>query len=421
MPGAASFLPARRPELVIRAFGERGQHVVKDPRNGSYYTLGEQESFLLTQLDGEHTAEAICRAFTERFGEPLPETDLDQFLTLARAKGFLQQNGHADAAGHALAPTFLFHTGSLCEDGNGDTTTPTYREEGLPTDRPSASPCQPITPLRRPRQSILYWRKNLFDPDRLFTWVAPRLWFLWTYTFLVLSCGAIVLAAVLIWANRQELVSAFAQAWRWETVVLAWLTLLVTIACHEFAHGLTCKHHGGEVHEVGFLLLYFMPCFFCNVSDAWLFKEKSKRLAVMVAGGYCDLCSWALAVFVWRLTLPDSLLNYLAWVVLSVLGARLFFNFNPLLKLDGYYMLSDLLEIPNLRRRAWQHVTSHLRWLLWGAPRPVAQPWGQFLLGFGVASWLFSLTFLVVMIVALGRFLDDRWGLVGLGGVFLLG
>jgi multidrug efflux pump subunit AcrA (membrane-fusion protein) len=141
----------------------------------------------------------------------------------------------------------------------------------------------------------------------------------------------------------------------------------------------------------------------------------------MVAGGYCDLCSWALAVFVWRLTLPDSLVNYLAWVVLSVLGARLFFNFNPLLKLDGYYMLSDLLEIPNLRRRAWQHVTSHLRWLLWGAPRPLAYPRSRFLLGFGVASWLFSLTFLVVMIVALGRFLDDRLGLVGLSGAFLLG
>src|SRR5262249_27413416 len=74
-----------------------------------------------------------------------------------------------------------------------------------------------------------------------------------------------------------------------------------------------------------------------------------------------------------------------------------------------------------LRRRAWQHVTSHLRCLLWGAPRPVAQPRGLFLLCFGVASWLFSLTFLVVMLVALGRFLEDRWGLVGLGGAFLLG
>src|SRR5262249_35455513 len=176
----------------------------------------------------------------ERFGEPLPETDLEQFLTLARAKGFLQQNGHADAAGHALAPTFLFHTGLLCEDGNGDTTTPTYREKGLPTDRPSASPGEPVTASRRPRQSILYWRKSLFDPDRLFTWLAPRLWLVWTPTLLVVSAGGIVLAAGLAWANRQELASAFTQSLRWETVVLAWLTLLGTSGCHQVAHRPAC-------------------------------------------------------------------------------------------------------------------------------------------------------------------------------------
>src|SRR5262249_282643 len=152
----------------------------------------------------------------------------------------------------------------------------------------------------------------------------------------ILSGGCILLASAVAWGHRQELVSCFAQTWRWETVLLVWLTLVVVTTCHEFAHGLTCKHYGGEVHEGGFLMPFFLPCFYCNVSDAWVFKEKSKRLWVMLAGGWCDLCLWALAVFVWRLTLPNSLLNYLAWVVLSVLGARVFFNFNPLLKLDGY-------------------------------------------------------------------------------------
>src|SRR5262249_6184130 len=192
----------------------------------------------------------------------------------------------------------------------------------------------------------------------------------------------------------RELVSAFPNAWRWETALVVWLTLVVATFCHEFAHGLTCKHHGGEVHEVGFLALYFMPCFYCNVSDAWLFREKSKRLWVTLAGGYCGLWLLALGVLVWRLALADSPLDLLSWVVLSVLLVRVFFNFNPLLKLDGYYLLSDLLEIPNLRQRAWQHVSSHLRWLLWGAPRPTSDPRGRFLLVFGIASWLFSLVFL---------------------------
>src|SRR5262249_26467649 len=173
------------------------------------------------------------------------------------------------------------------------------------------------------------------------------------------------LAAALVWTNSQELVSSFAYAWRWETLLLVWLTLTVTTFCHEFAHGLTCKHHGGEVHEGGFLLMYFLPCFSCNVSDAWLFREKSRRLWVTLAGGYCDLCLWALAVFAWRLSAADSLANYLAWVALSVLGARVLFNFNPLLKLDGYYLLSDALEIPNLRQRSWDLVAGWVRRLLW--------------------------------------------------------
>ena len=121
------------------------------------------------------------------------------------------------------------------------------------------------------------------------------------------------------------MVTRFPLIWRWETLALAWLTLVIVTTLHEFAHGLTCKHFGGEVHELGFLLMFFIPCFYCNVSDAWLFREKSKRLWVTLAGGYCDLLLWAVAIFAWRLTLQDTLVNYLAWVAISVLGVRVFF------------------------------------------------------------------------------------------------
>ena len=114
--------------------------------------------------------------------------------------------------------------------------------------------------------------------------------------------------------------------------------------------------------------MYFMPCFYCDVSDAWLFRERGRRLWVTFAGGYCDMVVWALAVFVWRVTLQDTRLNYLAWLVMSVCGARIFFNLNPLLKLDGYYLLSDLLRVPNLRQRGWDRLMAHVRWVLWGAP-----------------------------------------------------
>jgi multidrug efflux pump subunit AcrA (membrane-fusion protein) len=377
-------LPVRRTDLVIRPLGENGRYVVKDPSTGSYFQLGEQEHFLLRLLDGEHGADAVCRKFEQQFAEPLSGDDLDGFIALARRKRLL-------------------------------------RDEIQPAWQVAASPAQPLPSAPpRPRQSILYWRKSLFDPDRFCTWLEPRIRFFWTKSFLLLSAGCILLAIGVVWAGRAEAETSALAALRWETAVAVWLTLFVVTMLHEFAHGLTCKHYGGEVHEIGFLLMFFMPCFYCNVSDAWLFRERAKRLWVTFAGGYFEAFVWALAVFIWRLTARDSLPNFLSFVVLSVCGVQTLFNFNPLLKLDGYYLLSDWLEIPNLRLRAWEHVASRLRWLLWGAPRPARHPASSMLLGYGLFSWLYSFTFLSLMLWAFFRFLWSSWGWPGLGGVLLL-
>jgi multidrug efflux pump subunit AcrA (membrane-fusion protein) len=91
------------------------------------------------------------------------------------------------------------------------------------------------------------------------------------------------------------------------------------------------------------------------------------------------------------------------------------------LKLDGYYLLSDWLEIPNLQQRALDSLKGRFCWLLWGAPRPEPEPRGRLLLGFGLATWLYSLVFLALGLAALLRFLGARWGWVGLGGISLVG
>jgi multidrug efflux pump subunit AcrA (membrane-fusion protein) len=378
-------LPARRSELVIRPLGDHGPYVVKDPATGAYYHLGEEEHFLLTQLDGQRDAEAIRTAFLERFGQPLAGQELGEFLEMAKDQGFLEP----------------------------------FEDQVAVSGRPSKVAAEDKAgPLGL---RLLYWRKNFFDPDRFFNWLAPKIWWCWTPGFLLFSGGCIGLAVGVLWANRVAVSGSFLSAMRWETAILAWLALMLVTACHEFAHGLTCKHYGGEVHEVGFLLIFFMPCFYCNVSDAWLFKEKSKRLWVTLAGGYFELFLWAAAVFVWRLTTPDSLLNYLAFVVLSASGVQTLFNFNPLLKLDGYYLLSDWLEAPNLQQRAGDYVKSILRWMLWGAARPEPDSQGRTLLVYGFVSWFYSLAFLGLSLVLMTHFFGAKLGVVGLVIVGFLG
>lgn len=381
MPDVATLLPCRRPELVVRPLGDQGPYVVKNPGRGEYFHLGEMEHFLLTQFDGQQSAETIRAAFAERFGQVLSNEELEEFLDLAEGQGLLQREKWGDNATQRVAI-------------------------------PDAAPFG---------LQLLYWRKKFFDPDRLFTWLSPKLWFCWTPAFLLFSAGCIVLAAGLLWANRQILAGSLLSSLRWETAFFAWLVLMFVTTCHEFAHGLTCKRYGGDVHEVGFLLVFFMPCFYCNVSDASMFREKSKRLWVTLAGGYFELFLWALAVFVWRLTMPDSLVNYLALIVASACGVQTLFNLNPLLKLDGYYLLSDWLEVPNLQQRAGDCIKGWIRWLLWGAARPEPDPRGRCLLTYGLVSWLYSLAFLFLSLVVMTHMLSARLGLLGLVLVVLLG
>src|SRR5262245_52424656 len=141
MSTAHSQLPVHRTDLVIRPLGENGRYVVKDPRDGSYFQLGEQERFLLLLLDGEHGADVVSRKFEQQFSEPLTSSDLHGFVKLARGRRLL---------------------------------------------------CEGISPLVGPshdrrRQSILYWRTSLFDPDRFCTWLEPRIRFFWTKAFLLVS------------------------------------------------------------------------------------------------------------------------------------------------------------------------------------------------------------------------------------------
>jgi len=362
-PVAAATIPSRRTDLRVEPFGERGEHVVKDPRSGDFYLLGEREHFLLLQLDGVSDAAAIRSAYERRFDEPLAADELDAFLATAGEQGMLA------------------------------------------TVKASVAPAK--------KRSILYFRKALFDPDRLFARLEPRLRWIWTRTFLVLSAAAIAGACLLLFANREELLASVRDSLRWESLVLGWIALALLGLLHESAHGLTCKHFGGAVHEIGALFLYFTPCFYCNVSDAWLFREKRKRVWVMLAGGYCDLIVWAMAVGGWRLAEPGTFLSRISFLVLGLSGLDSLSNFNPLLKLDGYYLLSDWKEIPNLRQRALERVGAHARRLLWGAARPEPDERGRFLTLFGLLTWTFSAAFLAIAMALGASWLHDHYGGIG--------
>jgi putative peptide zinc metalloprotease protein len=291
--------------------------VIKNPEFRKFFRLGEAEYFIAQQLDGKTPFEAIRQKTEAKFGGELAIETLNAFLENLKKNHILE----ATEAG----------------------------EKGVYREPP------------RFRGSPLYCRFKVFDPCRLLQRLVPWTGFFYTSFFVVLSVAAILVAAsvtITSWSDfRQDLPRLYG-SWSSIAVVLA-LNFLV-VGAHEFGHGLTCTRFGGEVHEMGCALVFLQPAFYCNVSDAWLFAEKSKRLWVGIAGPYFELFLWSLAVLIWRTTESDTWINFITLSVMATSGLKTLLNFNPLIKLDGYYLLSDYLEIPNLRRRSFRHVGSLL-------------------------------------------------------------
>ncbi len=213
--------------------------------------------------------------------------------------------------------------------------------------------------------SILSIKIHAFNPDALLERMNRRLAFCFTSSFTFLVFAAVFTATAVSLANWESLSISIGALFSLYSVPLVLAVAFTVMTIHEFAHGLTLKHFGGKVEEMGFLILYFIPAFYCNVDDAWLLKKR-QRVLVTLAGGYVQLFIWALATIAWRLLAPETNLSRVMTVVVAFSGIQTLFNFIPLIKLDGYYLLSDYLEIPNLRSRAFGYLKRTLRRLVLG-------------------------------------------------------
>jgi putative peptide zinc metalloprotease protein len=216
--------------------------------------------------------------------------------------------------------------------------------------------------------NILAIRFKGIDPDRLLTRMLP--YFRWIYSrWAVVSCMLLWLSALTLvsvhFDTFQRKLPSFHQFFTAENWVYFTVALCVTKIIHEFGHGLTCKYYGGECHEMGAMLLVLTPCLYCNVSDSWMLPNKWHRAAIGAGGMYIELCIAAVCTWIWWFSEP-GLLNQLCLSTIFVCSvSTVIFNANPLLRYDGYYILSDLTEIPNLRQKATTILSRKLgKWCL---------------------------------------------------------
>jgi putative peptide zinc metalloprotease protein len=313
-----------RPDLVITDQRYEGKlcRVVKDPVSLKYYRFNQQEYYVFERLNGGETLEEIRKEFEKRFA---PDR-----LTLEDLEGFARQLVTAGLVQH--------------ESPNAAKDLFDKRRKQRRTKRIAT-----IT-------NILYIKVPVFDPDRLLTWMLPKLSWIFTKTFLWFSVGLMLLAGLFVlfhYKTFYEKLPAYHEFFAFRTMMYMWLSLGVVKVIHEFGHGLSCKAFAGESHEMGFLFMCFSPALYCNVTDAWTVADKWKRITISFAGIWVELIIASLATFVWWYTPHWPFVNNVAMCLMVLCSVSTFvFNANPLMRFDGYYIMADWLEVPNLRERS---------------------------------------------------------------------
>ncbi len=256
----------------------------------------------------------------------------------------------------------------------------------------------------------LYVKIPLWDPD---TWlerwhatVAPLftrlVWWAW--------CALVLLGGLTALRHGDSLVSyARDTVWDPKSVVLLVVLYPVVKALHELGHAFAAKHWGAPVHEIGLMLLIGMPVPYVDASATSAFPSKRARMVVGAAGVIVELALASLALFVW-VSVSPGVVKLAAFQVMAIGGiSTLLFNGNPLIRFDGYYVLSDALEMPNLATRASKYLRYLVETGVLGLPerRPLdvgdgERPW---LATYAVAAFVYRifLTVTIAVFVA-GRF-----------------
>ena len=200
--------------------------------------------------------------------------------------------------------------------------------------------------------NIMFAKFPFLDPNDFLERVKPYIRFFFNPVTFLVWLGLVVYAGKLALDNWSELWDQGQSVLSPGNLPLLYVCIILIKVCHEFGHAFLCKKYGGEVHKMGIMLMLFTPIPFIDASSSWAFPSKWQRILVAFGGILVELFIAAIAMFIWANT-GDGLIHNLAYnVVFLASVTTVLFNGNPLLRYDGYYMLADWLEIPNLTSRS---------------------------------------------------------------------
>ncbi len=378
----AGLRPRLAAQAAIHRQVYRGQvwHLLQDVSTQNFYRLGPSSYRFVGLLDGRRTVHEIWHILNEQLGDDAPTQD------------------------EVIRLLSQLHTGNvLLSDFPPDVEEMFKRHQKLRSAK-----------VKKYLLNPLFARIPLFDPDRFLKRWAPHvkpLFSWWGAVVWLAVVGSAVLAALAHWTELTSEITDLILAP--DNLLYLYLSFAVIKGVHEFGHGFACRVQGGEVHEMGIMFLVFTPVPYVETSSSWAFPSKQARLLVSSAGMLAELFVAAIAVFVW-INVEPGLVRSLAYNAIFLASVTtVLFNGNPLLRYDGYYILSDVLEMPNLRKRASDYLKYLIERYLFGLKTAVSMPdtaseifW---LLFYGIGSFVYRIFISIAIIL----FVADMFFFIG--------
>ena len=388
-----------RSDLVIQTSIFQGETcwIVKDPFAMKYFRIREPEYLVLKELENPTSYSRLKTLLSRKFPEQRIRVEAIQQLVIN-----LHRNG-------------------LLITGASGQAKPLIKKRNKELRQKALALLSSLVSLRLPG----------FDPEPLLNWMYPKTKWFFSSWFSCVVATICLSAVVLVASNFSEFYSKlpdFQSFFAVDNLLFMGAILIFTKTVHEFGHGLMCKHFGGECHEIGFMLLVLTPAMYCNTSDSWILPNRWHRIAIGAAGMYVELFMAAICTFVWWYTHPGWLHYFCLNLMFLSSVSTVLFNINPLLRYDGYYMLSDFLEIPNLSEKSKMALLSKLRvWCLGMKPvnaRLLPQRNQEVFAVYSVASFIYRWAILILIFWFVTEIFEP-WGLAAIGhivvGISLIG
>lgn len=338
---AQQVLPSMEPTLVAREHVEEGvrKFLVAKPKGEGFYRLSPEQWRMLQLFDGKSSFQEIAAKYSELAGEECSEEQVREFSD-------------------ALSSTDMIHRTALENNASLLDTLAEQREKRRKSKWGNLA-----------EVNIAAW-----DPDAFLNWLYPHIRFLfstWFNLFGVFMVGIMTVIFVGHWSVIWH------DTWEYYTLtdktladfLTFWVLFSFVAFFHESAHGCMVKHYGGGVHGMGFLLMYFLPCFYCDSTEVFVYGEKWPRIYTALAGIWSELVFCSFITIIWWATPPGLWIHNVAYMLIVITGIGVvLLNINPLTKLDGYFIFCELVEVTDLKEKSTAYISTWCKRYICGLP-----------------------------------------------------